>query len=314
MKHFIYAGIHILTLFAATSAQADAWYDKWMGIMDNIGSVPESERIETLSRVLGVGKKQALTPEESTVFNRAQSNLLAIPGHATYYQDKIESMRAEVLANAKKSEEELNAVLTDGRELANEWSYDRYCFLAFQTLQLMPSAETVAVLGHFLNDPEGRDGKSLVGSSLAGSDDSQGRSFNAMMAAMTIGNLGIEHPPYIIPGTLGATFIDAWKDWWNEVAAGKRTYRFTGSSIEYGPDGPVSAEKLQSIERDRRRDEERAAGHRPTPSAAASAATTTSPATAITHQTSFLAGIVAAVAGIVAALWYFLRVRSRRTG
>jgi hypothetical protein len=63
--------------------------------------------------------------------------------------------------------------------------------------------------------------------------------------------LGIANPPTdgAIPDRQGYFYdldkVDAWKAWWNEVKAGKRTYRFIGSSVEYGPDGPIEKDKVR---------------------------------------------------------------------
>jgi hypothetical protein len=69
-----------------------------------------------------------------------------------------------------------------------------------------------------------------------------------------ISHLGIENPPTGPSDRAGASYpdlerIDAWKNWWNEVKTGKRTYRFIGSDIEYGPDGPIAAVQAQKHEK-----------------------------------------------------------------
>ncbi len=89
----------------------------------------------------------------------------------------------------------------------------------------------------------------------------------AELVVSSIHALGIEHPPFreLRANPNGGIFggeVDAWKDWWNEVKEGRRTYRFMGSSIEYGSDGPASKELIQLVKCDRKRDDERAAGHR----------------------------------------------------
>jgi len=62
-------------------------------------------------------------------------------------------------------------------------------------------------------------------------------------------HIGIDKPPVVHSPTSPWESVDAWKDWWNEVKAGKRTYRFKGSPIEYGPDGPVAAQAVTRPER-----------------------------------------------------------------
>lgn len=201
---------------------------------------------------------------ERPVFHTAQQALLAIPGHATYYQDKIESLRKEVLDNATKSPAEIEAIRAERRKTAERQKtvyfdcddFDRYantCGVAFPVLGFLPSSETVAVLGHFLNDPEGRDGKTLLGTSRSRGGDVYPYPANAEEAAVAIGKLGIENPPWVKPKSIrdGDTDreVDAWKDWWNEVKDGKRTYRFIGLSVEYGPNGPIAKQKVRQTER-----------------------------------------------------------------
>ena len=314
-----------------TSAQAFDWYNRWNGAgktwqekwsntLNTIEELPISDRIEMLGKAVELGGDGGMSNEKREVFTRGQQLLLAIPGHAKYYQNKIEAMRAEVLASAGKSrvksEEELRAMQDSDESEASEWTYLSYCeTTAFPTLALLPSAETVAVLGHFLEDPQGRDGKTLLGNPMNGPDqDYSPRKTTAECAAIAIRKLGIEHPPARPPAIQNGEWappaeIDAWKDWWHEVKAGQRTYRFTGSPTEYGPDGPVTAEKLQAIERDRKRDDARAAGH-DGPAVGGAA-----PATGAEHDgkpSRTPAVLIAAVLSIAAVLWYFLRMRKGR--
>ena len=239
------------------------------------------------------------------VFSAAQKALLAIPGHAKYYQDKINKMRDELLAATKLSHEEQLRMEEEGQEIPHEPSYLGDTQIAIRTLKYMPSAETVSVLGYFLSDPVGRDGKSFLGSPLKLPGDSGPYLSNAEIATEVIRVLGIEQPPFKDnKGVITPAEIDAWKDWWNEVKSGKRTYRFIGSSVEYGPDGPATKEVIQHAERDRKRDEEREAGHRKSPIAPEAA-----PTAAVATKSFSIAGILAACALIVAAVWYFLRGR-----
>ena len=242
--------------------------------------------------------------ERQANFEKAQTSLLAIPGHAKYYQDKIDKMRAELLANSKKSDEERNRLQSEGHDVLDESTYLSDTGIAIRTLRVLPSAETVSVLGYFLNDPVLRDGKTLLGNRLIPGDYTPHRS-NAELATDDIRQLGIEHPPFKdFKGVITPDEIDAWKDWWNEVKDGKRTYRFIGSKVEYGPDGPASKEVIKHVERDRKRDEERETGHRKSPIAPA----TDSPAAEAAKPLS-ITGILAACALIGAAVWYFLRGR-----
>jgi hypothetical protein len=312
----------IVTLVSrANLPEHPAEYQKWEA--ESLAAVRELKiaspeiaipKLVNLVRQLSIGTN--VEKGERPVFTEARSTLLAIPGHAKYYENKIAAMRAEVLASdgarAVLSEEEARERQHREVEAVSEWTYINYCeATAFPTLALLPSPETVAVLGRYLEDPEGRDGKTLLGGEMNGGDqDFEARRSNAEYATMAIRVLGIEHPParaLAIKNWESAApeEVDAWKDWWQEVKSGQRTYRFVGSTTENGPVGPVSAEMLQAIERDRRRDGDRAAGHRPVPP------TVAVPPRSAGGVQSRNFGILAAAA-IIAALWYFLRARNAR--
>ena len=156
------------------------------------------------------------------------------------------------------------------------------------------------MLGHFLNDPEGRDGKDLLGYLREGGDCVPFPP-NCEASYGVVSKLNIADPPVegivriqnsYIPDSLK---IDAWKAWWNEVKDGRRTFRFIGSSIEYGADGPVSKNKAQQSETDRKGD------------AVGTARETNS------WKLSSIAGIIAACCLCVAAVWYYLRAAGRKS-
>jgi hypothetical protein len=56
--------------------------------------------------------------------------------------------------------------------------------------------------------------------------------------------------------------IEAWQLWYEQIKSGNRTFRFKGDPKDYDLTGPVSKDKLQRVERDRKRDDERTAGHK----------------------------------------------------
>lgn len=233
------------------------WFDRRMGELEKAVRIQnEEDKIAELGGFLGVGLQGGMDAEQQQIFDKAQSTLLSIPGHAKYYQNKIESLRAQMLASLNKHD-----------EVVGHWAtYDDFRKKAFGVLGLLPSSESVAVLGHFLNDPESRDGRYVTGELIPRSDY-QHYPPNCGAAYIAIANLGIENPPGgAKPDRRMHDYdldqVDAWKDWWNEIKEGRRTYRFIGSSIEYGPDGPASKEVIQRVERDRKRDMERAAGRK----------------------------------------------------
>jgi hypothetical protein len=320
MKRLIlYAAFGLIVTEMLHGSFEDDFHEKlmrsgWSRCLSELNQHSADERRHILEKaLLSFGRDvPPRQPERQRNFEIAQAALLATPGHAQYYQGKIEAMRAEALSNAKKTDDELFEMQANDQEVVNEWSYSSYCgTTAFPILAQMPSPETVAVLGHFLNDPEGRDGKKITGRAVVRSTGAS-LTINAEGAAKAIRNLGIDHPPFKAPvgrerEGLSEGEVDAWKDWWNEVKDGKRTYRFIGSNIEYGPNGPASKEAIGRAERNQKRDAERSAGHK-------KATSVTSPTPVITQisKPSSIAGILAACALVTAAFWYFLKGRNWR--
>ena len=289
---------------------------RWARIAEESTKVPNEQMIEKLAEGIRKTSRPNIYSIEGTadVAAKLRNALIPIPGHAKCFENKIEALREEVLATAKLSNEERTKLQNEGKELPHISDYEDYCsWKAFPTLGNLPSPETVAVLGRYLNEPTGRDGKTLLGQPRVtpGSDDISYAPCNAEMAAAAISQLGIENPPYTNPhpGMLMRKIpdeqVDAWKDWWNEVKAGKRTYRFIGSNIEYGPDGPVNKEQLKG---DPKRSEELTDGRdKPTKEIATENSSDT--------RTSFKILTIALVFGVVAVIasivWYFRKSRER---
>jgi len=303
---FIYTAI-IFVSISQSQGRDPEWFKRRSNDLENAIKIENmNDRINALGAFMSLGSHGEMDEEKKMIFNRAQAELLSIPGHAKYYQDKIEEMRAGVLADSKKSAAEIARMQDHGEKVFWEPVYSSYAESTLRTLRYMPSAETVAVLGHFLNDPEGRDGKTAISTPRRSpGDDFDPHPSNAEAATSSLRHLGIETPPFRNPdGAITDEEIDAWKDWWNEVKEGKRTYRFIGSKVEYGPEGPASKEVIQHAERDRKRDEERETGHRKSSTAAETGATTT-----VAAKPLSIAGILAAFALVGGAVWYYLRGR-----
>lgn len=259
--------------------------------------------LEMLVQLKSLGYRSCSERDEVT--NTLESTLLAIPGHAKYYQEKIDKMRDELLENSKKTQEDIIKMQNEGQTVLDEPNYLSDVGVAIRTLRFMPSAETVSVLGYFLNDPVLRDGKTLLGNRLIPGDYT-GHVSNAQLATEVIRQLGIEQPPFgDIKGKITPEEIDTWKNWWNEIKDGRRTYRFIGSNIEYGPDGPANREAIQRNDLNRKRDDERDGGHK-----RAAPATETAVVENPTSKGFPIAGVIAACVLLAGAGWYFLSTRN----
>lgn len=164
-------------------------------------------------------------PDTLAVYHEAQSKLLSIPGHATYFRDKLKAAQAEVKAGS----------MTLG-------TWDNLRIDSFQTLKHLPSEETVSVLMEFVNDhfadlnsknPEDYESLSSRDPHYLGSFTVQG------VAATTLEALGIQPPPYKDPAKLRyEENLELWNQWWDQVKAGKRKYRFKGSTVDHPVNAP----------------------------------------------------------------------------
>ena len=172
--------------------------------------------------------------------------------------------------------------------------YESFRENAFVMLSLLPSSETVAVLGHFLADPEGLDGRRLSGERRF-SADCAAFAPNAQASAIALSKLGLINPPTHPKGDRDfycegdKVEIDAWKNWWNDVKDGRRTYRFIGSGVEYGPEGPVSAKKGHQSRADKHGN------------------SALSPQEDHSRTAMIIVGVLAACSLCVATVWYYLR-------
>lgn len=216
---------------------AQSWLDESKALMEAAVNSPSKENVLALTQRL---KSMGTTdPNEAQLYQEIQSLLLATPGHAKYHQERLDDMR-----NAIRNEPDVNikrGLYYDDKLLEDHgrtpFGYDHQQAVAgLESLAKLPSPESVAVLGHFLEDPEGRDGKSIIEET---EDEGRLSPYISYNAANILEKIGIEHPPSPYKTSWGK--VDAWKEWWGDVKSGKRTYRFAGSDIEYGPNGPVAA-------------------------------------------------------------------------
>lgn len=163
------------------------------------------------------------------VFTAAQNALLAIPGHAEYYAKKIKDAQYEV--------ERQRGTDQEGPAKSKLLAGQMY---GFQRLALMPSPETVRVLGDFLLDPWGLrpDAKPLEDHS----NSKFGEGSHAGNALIAIARLPLETRANTTPPEMTTYWadIDAWKLWYQQVKAGTRTFRFKGDPQDYNLQGPVS--------------------------------------------------------------------------
>ncbi len=282
----------------ATSEGAQLWEAKREKTIESLLSKPKPEMIAGLGEML----KQLATlnyrdsSERVRITTRAQSLLLSIPGHAEFYRDEINQARAKFEEALKGGDE---TMIGEARQhLAGKLLFE------FPTLEHLPSVETVRVLGEFLSDERGYV-KMPEHPTLDDLTDDVAGSPVFRRAAAALGKLPIVNKP--VPAKTQFRTPDdvlPWKQWYEQIKAGNRTFRFEGDATEYDLDGPASKDKLARVERAMRRDAERAGGQRKSPTGFEGG----SPVAVLAKPVS-IAAILAGFVLVAGAVLYFLRSR-----
>lgn len=210
---------------------------------------PREQRIESLGLALQRLSRPSIFPDQEKVRGlqeEVREQLVSIPGYADYFGDKLRNHEARLLAG--------NGNLSE---------FDRDRLSAFEILQLSRSPDAVRVLVSFLDDD--------LGSPMARfpnqpADDDAPFAWTAALTVRSLGAMGLENAVTNsridltsvqdgIEKHRSAEFIKMdvdrpkWKQWWAEIVAGKTTFRFKGSDVEYGANGPVTMQKAARHER-----------------------------------------------------------------
>ncbi|RYD21302.1 MAG: hypothetical protein EOP88_11870 [Verrucomicrobiaceae bacterium] len=191
------------------------------------------------------------------VFHAAQAALLSIPGHAQYYRDRILNARLEY--EKVKGQGEIEKEAGTRTELSNAQTE------GFRTMAYLPSVETVRVLGEFLADERGYT--KLPPDPTMKEIQEAGREVpNCKGAAKALVCLPFVSKP-LDKNWMTLTYEDVapWREWYEQIKAGNRTFRFEGDPTEYDLNGPASRQALDRIARADKRDTERADGTRKGP-------------------------------------------------
>ena len=170
--------------------------------------------------------KEKPDSERGKIYFAIRTRLLSIPGHAEYYGDRINSSRAEMetIRDSSNPTGRLGGAIVS---MIDEQSW------GFQTLENLPSVETVRVLGEFLSDDRGAELSKEF-------RDKTGQTPNSRPAVSAISKLGIANPPTPPVRHNGDVTdgMEAWRQWYSEVKSGRRTFRFIGDDTEYDLRGP----------------------------------------------------------------------------
>lgn len=230
------------------------------------------------------------------LLTEVQSVIIMIPDHAAHFAKNIKDLQTK-LNNAPE---------------ADKWNvrpaYDSAQANGFETLSHLPSVETVRVLGEFLYDEEGGLGMKEGGPMPTIDEIMAQQKRNCDKAVMALSAL-VDSPPIEKSGSLRAEVFEAWRQWFEEIKSGRRTFRFEGDPTEYDLNGPAPKDKLERIARDRERDAQRVTGHRKTAGASGMAESKAAP---LSSESFPVAVLVAGMVLLISLAWYF--VGRRRPG
>ena len=272
--------------------------EMWDSAADHAANMDKDEAIPKLGE--GIRKTSRLNMYSINgtveVAEKLKNALLAIPGHAAYYRDEINKARAKFEEALQGGDETL---IGETRQyLAGKLLFD------FPTLDHLPSVETVRVLGEFLSDERGYV-KMPEHPTLEDLTTDVSGSPVFRRAAASLGKLPIVNKPR--PSSTQFRTPDdvrPWKQWYEQIKAGNRTFRFEGDATEYDLNGPASKDTLVRVARAMKRDAERSSGQRKSSTVAGSDS-----ADAVLTQPVSIAWILTGLALVAGAVWYFLRGR-----
>ena len=241
-------------------------------------------------------------PEIDIIYKQIQEVVVSIPDHAKYFTDPIEESYG---LNAKRvrlfeSQPEWkaageNAKLTDEGSLgmfnliSGMWGdCGEICSKNLRMLGHIPSTESVRALGRYLRERDEPDIEIHP-------------PYTGELAVESLTELISDGP--MQTELVSVDDVPKWQQWFDEVKAGKRTFRFVGSDEIYTLDGPADAATLKRIK------EEKMTSQRPdrtkkhfTPSDA--------PAGTNQKGTVFHGGLLAAILLCLAALAFLLKRRN----
>jgi hypothetical protein len=240
--------------------------------------------------VMKLAMSSNLEKGDRPVFHAAQKALLSIPGYAEHYRNRI--LRAKAAREAADGKTEYGARAGDFRTEMHD---------GFQTLTQLPSPETVRVMGDFLFDDS-------VNPHVV--QDNMREEPLSHTAVRYIARLPFASATPSNKGNTDAERdLPAWRQWYEQIKSGKRTFRFEGDPTEYDLNGPAPRQKLEHIARDRKRNAERATGAKRLGSPAAAEA---SPELGKTPKPALVAALVASSLLLAGAVWYFVKGHGKR--
>jgi LPXTG-motif cell wall-anchored protein len=259
MKYLVSINVILLTFSPAFGqSEADIARQKealaeWKNDIHQSSTLSSKERIKLLGEcVVKMTKRPIFQIDERWEIHReAQALMLSIPGHAEYYADRINTLRRQI-------DEPSDGTETD-RLKKNSLKHTllREQQRSFETLQQLPSPQTIRVLGEFLTDERGR---TIVNPSadILGQIKNSFQRPNSVYAANALATLPLKNKPHAPK----AGFHDnqpprEWINWYTQIKEGRRTFSFEGDPNEYDLNGPVRGAKNPDLPRTARRPDQK---------------------------------------------------------
>ncbi len=198
-----------------SSDEAIKWYN---GLTSDIVNATQlgsnTMRIERLGEyVRKLGRRIPTNPDPRwhEAFQQAQTALLAIPGHAQYFADLVEDERLKLKQD----------------DYRGEYKWHRYWYIC-ETLQHLPSPETIQVLGRFLSDE--RD----TPPPMSQGQDWEDTPANSLVASRALASIGLRDSPAPIGNNrMSNDALAKYRVWYEEIRSGKRAFSFIGQKVEY---------------------------------------------------------------------------------
>lgn len=222
----------ILTIFILSATKSwshtPEWLTRRLADLERAKTLGAENRLEILGGAVTAGYQRGnriISPAQLELSNQARIQILAIPGHAEYFGSKITDTYDLVKKGYAEGKHSGQVPWYGMSNRRNE---------NFPILSMLPSTETVRVLGDMLEDDWKWPGYGIE------HIDGEGPTLDHH-ALTYLAKLPFADPPTIPPTNTEevADNLDAWKKWYSEIKAGRRTFRFIGDETEYDLRGPV---------------------------------------------------------------------------
>ena len=222
-----------------------SWFNRRYSDLENALKIDSNnERIAALGEFMSIASHGEMDDQQKTIFNQAQAALLATPGHAEYYQDRI-----------LEAQEHLKSP-GGGTTWAD---YHKEVRNGFQILPHLHSPEGLRVLGEMLTNDWVLPGNETKA-------PSEQVPILSESATVALAVFPLKDKPFndrVIRKNYENAHA-AWQLWYEQIKSGKRTFRFEGDPTEYDLHGPASGQKLTNISRNQKKDDQRKADNKPT--------------------------------------------------